>query len=102
MPRVTRSIAEQWLSDPGPQLHFWCNDGRVLRSLDDLDGALREMDDNVFSYHATEEKNDFSSWVGDVFGDDKLARDLGKSANRKQAAKAVSGRIRWLRGKLEG
>jgi len=101
MSRVTRSIAEQRLSDTAPHQHFWCQDGRILKGLADLDGALREMDDDTFNYHASENKNDFGTWVVEVFGDDKLARDLGKSTSRTRAANAVSSRIRWLREKID-
>jgi hypothetical protein len=100
MPRVTRSIAEHRLSETNPAAHFWCHDGRILKGLTDLDGALRAMDDHTFTYHAAGESNDFGKWVEDVFGDDKLARDLGRSASRTQAARAVANRISWLRERL--
>jgi hypothetical protein len=38
--------------------------------------------------------------VRDVFGDDKLAKDLAKAGDRKEAAEIVRNRIAWLKKKL--
>jgi hypothetical protein len=42
--------------------------------------ALAEMSEDTFRYHASREKNDFSSWIRDVIGDETLAGELAKTA----------------------
>jgi hypothetical protein len=59
------------------------------------------MNDDSYRHHVTPLKNDFSTWVRDVFGDDKLANDLTSCTNRAEAAKTVRGRIVWLQKKLK-
>ena len=97
--RVTKAMAQARLADVPQDKRFWCCDGRVLQSLAELEVALREMSDETFRYHSNEEKADFSNWVRDVIGDEKLSRDLRKSATRFEAAKSVAARIAWLKSK---
>jgi len=98
--RITKSVAEYRLGDVTEEKQFWCQDGRVIKSLQELELALREMTEETFRYHSSEAKSDFSSWVRDVIGDEKLSRDLQKSTTCAQAAKSVADRIAWLKGKL--
>jgi len=100
MARVTKSIVEKRLGDVSEEKRFWCQDGRVLKNLQELETALREMEDDTFRHHVSEARNDFSNWVKDVIGDDKLAGDLSRSKTRAQAAKNVADRITWLKSKL--
>ncbi len=74
--RVTKAMAQARLADVPEDKRFWCCDGRVLLNLMELEVALREMSDEAFRYHSNEEKADFSNWVRDVIGDEKLSRDL--------------------------
>ncbi|MBI4304659.1 MAG: hypothetical protein HY665_10040, partial [Chloroflexi bacterium] len=98
--RIAKSTAKGWLANVPEDKVFWCSDGRVLKNLAALEIALREMNDDTFRYHANDSKNDFSKWVKDVIGDEKLSRDLQKSANRAQAAKNVASRIAFLKEKV--
>ncbi len=97
MVRVTRIIARKWLGDVPEEKGFWCQDGRALKNLSELEVALREMGDETFRYHSSERGNDFSNWIRDVIGDDKLAEDLQKKTDRIEAARAVADRIAWLK-----
>jgi hypothetical protein len=101
MVRVTKSVAEKRLGDVPQENQFWCQDGRVLKSLSDLWLALRDMSDGVFRHHVSRTNNDFSNWVRDVVGDVKLSNDLRQSRNQLQAAKSVANRIAWLKSKIE-
>ena len=78
---------------------FFGYDGHVIKNLDELAQYLNRIKEEVFQYHVNTGKNDFSNWVRDVFGDDKLSRDLLKSTSRAQAVKNVTSRIAWLRSK---
>ena len=96
MARILRQNAERLLGDVPAHCVFWCCDGRVFRNMGDLGEALPSMAEETFAYHWNEERCDFSNWVRDVIGDEKLARDLAKSSNPAQAARRVSDRVAFL------
>jgi len=98
---ITKSIAEKRLGDVSQEKQFWCHDGRYLKNLQELEAALEQMAEETFRYHVNETKSDFSNWVRDVIGDEKLSRDLQKSTTRTQTAKKVSERIALLNMKIE-
>ena len=97
---INEEIARKMLGDVPEDKQFYANDGRMLKNLSELSIALAEMSDETFSYHSNATKTDFSNWVKDVIGEEKLAQDLQKSASRVRAAKAVFDRIAWLRTKI--
>lgn len=100
--RVTRPEAERRLRDVPQEQAFWCCDGQVLRNLAELQAALSNMSEVTFAYHSDSNsgRSDFSNWVRDVIGDDKLSRDLLKSKDPAQAARRVGARVAFLRSKL--
>jgi len=97
--RISKEEAYRRLGDVADDKRFWCQDGKVIKKLKGLEEALNNMSDETFHHHSGEERNDFSSWVRDVLGDDKLARDLSKAKSRSQASKAVAQRISFLQNK---
>jgi len=97
---INGDAAARMLGDVPEDKRFYCSDGRVLKNLVELNMALVEMSDDTFAYHSNNEKMDFSNWVKDVIGDEKLARDLGKGVTKVKATKAVNDRIIWLRSKV--
>jgi hypothetical protein len=99
MVKMTRSVAEAMLGDVSEEKRFWSSDGRYLKNLEEMRDALNQMADETFTYHSNENKTDFSNWVKDVIGDEKLARDLVKCTNKMQAAKAIADRVAWLKSK---
>jgi hypothetical protein len=98
--KISADEANRRLKDVPEDKRFWCCDGRVIKNLEELRTAFDAMSDETFRYHATEQKNDFSNWIRDVVGDDKLARDISKAKSRSQASKVVAERISFLRSKL--
>jgi hypothetical protein len=94
--KLEESVARQRLADVPPEKQFWCCDGRVMRNLSELAAALKEINDETFAQHSNESKSDFSNWVREVIGDEKLAKDLKKSKSRSGAVKVVDSRIAWL------
>ena len=100
MATKNEEIARKTLGDVPEDKQFFSSDGKVLKNLSELSIALAEMSDGTFSYHSNATKTDFSNWVKDVIGDEKLALDLQKSASRLKASKAVFDRIAWLRTKI--
>ena len=83
MVRMTKSVSEGRLGDVPLDKQFWCCDGRYLKNLGELEAALEGMTDDTFRCHVKETKSDFSNWVRDVIGDEKLARDLQKRTVRR-------------------
>lgn len=73
---------------------FWTNDGKILKDLNELSNALKNMSDAVFAYHVTKEKNDFAEWVDSVLRDAACAADLRKSKKPGTARTVV---VRHLR-----
>ena len=65
-----------------PQYYFYLSDGRPMKSLLELADALEEMDDNVFSQHVNQHRDDFAKWASDVFLDEDLAIKLGHSKDK--------------------
>ena len=55
---------------------FWLHDGPALYNLRDLKHALDNITEEQFSYHVTEEKNDFANWVRAVLKDDECADEM--------------------------
>jgi hypothetical protein len=97
--RIRKEEAYRRLGDVPDDKRFWCQDGKVIKNLKDLEEALNNMSDETFRHHSGEERNDFSNWIRDVVGDEKLARDLSKAKSRIQASKAIAQRISFLRSK---
>jgi hypothetical protein len=75
---------------------FWCNDGQIFRDMKELMDGFDIMSDVTFTYHLNELKNDFSCWVLDIIGDQKLAQELKTVRNREQAKKKVQQRYMEL------
>lgn len=102
MPKATKSAAKPQpdrLADVPEEKRFYCNDGRIINNMEELVSALKVMSDETFRYHANESKNDFSTWIADVIGDDKLAADLRKVTSREETAKVVAARVAYHQGK---
>ncbi len=100
MIRITRVMAESRLRDVPEGKRFWCFNGKVIGNLRELLTALHSMNEETFHYHVSGGDNGLASWVKDVIGDEKLARDLQGSHTRFQAAKMVADRILWLESKF--
>ncbi|MBI2860361.1 MAG: hypothetical protein HYX91_02490 [Chloroflexi bacterium] len=100
MARILSQDAQRLLGDVPPEKSFWCRDGRAFKNIQELSAALATMSDETFGHHANAGRNDFSNWVKEVIGDEKLARDLAKSTTRTAANKKVMERIIFLTTKL--
>jgi len=97
--KISKEEASRRLGDVPDDKRFWCQDGKVVKNIKELGKALNDTSDDIFHYHAGEGRNDFSNWVRDVVGDNKLANDLSKAKSRIQAGKAVAQRIAFLQNK---
>lgn len=96
---VTKDEARKYLCDAAPEQCFWVNNGPILRNMNGLANALPEISDDTYKHHVNDEKNDFSRWINDVIGDQKLANDLLSSRNKDSALKKVRNRLNSLKNK---
>jgi hypothetical protein len=94
--RISREEARRRLADVPDGKRFWCNDGKIIKSLRELGISLKDMSDGTYHYHRGEGKNDFSKWVREVVGDTELAEELGRAESPEQASRAVAKRISFL------
>jgi hypothetical protein len=97
---MSKEEAQKLLSNVPDHRVFRCCDGRVIRNIRDLGKTLAHMPDDSFRYHANQEKNDFSRWVKETVGDEKLAKNLYQAVDKRQALKELSHRISFLSGRL--
>jgi hypothetical protein len=81
------------LADVADDKRFFCQDGRVIKNLTELVDCLTDMTEEVFLHHVTSEKNDFSNWIRDVLGDERLAGELNYVSTPQEAAEIVKERV---------
>jgi hypothetical protein len=98
--KISKEEAKRRLGDVPDDQRFWCHDGKNIKNLRELRKALIDMSDETFHYHLGEGRNDFSKWIREVVGDEKLAEDLNKTKSRMQASQAVAQRISFLESKI--
>lgn len=96
---ATKEEARRYLCNTSPEQCFWVNNGPILKNLEELANALPEMSNETFHHHVNNEKNDFSNWIRDAIGDEKLANDLLSSKNKDSAFKKVRSRLNSLKKK---
>lgn len=73
-----------------PAQAFWINNGPVVKSIEDLTKAMKEMSDMQFAYHTKRDGNDFAKWIQDCFGDTPCATSLKKAQTRVGAIRILS------------
>ena len=100
MAKTLKEQAQKLLAKVPDEYVFRCQDGRILRDMNELAEALATMTDETFVYHSNVEKKDFSNWVRDIIGDEKLAKDLEKVESRAQAAKQAATRVATITRRL--
>jgi hypothetical protein len=100
MAKMTKEEATRMLAAVPAENVFWCHDGSIFKTIEQLKEGLARMSDETFAFHVTVEKNDFSNWVGTTVKNNKLATDLSKAGNRTLAVKRVEDRVVFLRSRL--
>jgi hypothetical protein len=93
-PKTTQKIKKVPLVVAPEPAQFWLNDGRILPDLVALAESFAAMDDLLYRYHVSTEKNDFADWVESVLCDAECADSLRKATTPKKAHKVVTERLR--------
>ncbi len=65
-----------------PELYFRVHGGGIVKSVPGLHKALINMNNETFSHHCSQHKNDFSTWIKDVFKEKELAKNLEEKHTR--------------------
>jgi hypothetical protein len=86
---MPKKITKKQMVNVEGSMCFWVSNGAVLKNLNDLRDALNNMNDETFTHHVSDEKNDFAKWVEEVLQDSDLAKKLLKSKTTYSMAKAV-------------
>ena len=76
-----------------PELYFRLHGGGIIKSIPGLQKALLEMNNETFSHHRNNQKNDFSNWIKDVFKEPALAKQLEKAHTKIGMALTLA---RWM------
>lgn len=69
---------------PTADEYFVLMSGKAIRSLRELAQDLGEMDDVVFYHHVNDYRNDFVSWVKDIFNELELAEKISNERDKKR------------------
>ncbi len=76
-----------------PELYFKLRGGGMIRNIPGLHKALLNMNDEIFTHHCNTHKNDFSTWVKEVFKEPALAKNLEQKHTKLGMALELA---RWL------
>ncbi|PIU14443.1 hypothetical protein COT20_02670 [bacterium (Candidatus Gribaldobacteria) CG08_land_8_20_14_0_20_39_15] len=90
---IKKSAKKSTYVNVPPEKSFWFCDGQVAKNLKELAVILEKMPQNVFEHHANNNKNDFSRWIADVFGDVALAKGIQKINSSKVMAKKIKAKL---------
>lgn len=66
---------------PGEHYFVLCN-GQTIKSIKELADTLESVEDSVFFHHVNAERNDFATWVKDIFSEEALANELSGVADK--------------------
>ena len=82
-------ISSNILKEAPQEMEFYLSDGRRLKSIFELVDALEHMTEDMFREHVNEMKNDFSSWMKDVFSEPHVAKEMKKIQDRIETQKVL-------------
>ncbi len=97
---VSAKEAEHILRRIKDESAFRLHMGTNIRSLREMAEALDIMADKTYNHHVSDAKNDFSTWVKDVVGDEDLAKGIRHLRNKSVMARKVNSRIEELQNKM--
>lgn len=82
-------VKRQLTGEAPEEKHFIVSDGKKLKNVKELIDELELMNDETFSFHANEYKNDFANWLRDVFSHEHFAKEMEKVGSRLDAQRAL-------------
>lgn len=67
-----------------PKYYFHLRDGQIIKNPSELEIMLDRISAEVFNFHVTAAKNDFSVWIDSVFHDGKLAEKIRYAKTKEE------------------
>ncbi|MEM4253943.1 MAG: transketolase C-terminal domain-containing protein [Candidatus Woesearchaeota archaeon] len=86
--------AGRLLSEIAPEQYFRLWGGEIIKTVPELEEALKKMPQETFHHHVNKNRNDFSQWIQDCFGDKILAEELKKRNNKEAMAEIIKKRLK--------
>ena len=80
-PAVVKRI--RILGSVKPEVAFYLIDGRRLDTLLHVVDALETMSEDIFRHHVNDMRNDFATWINDVYNEKELADMLKNCFDRR-------------------
>lgn len=93
-----KDFAKKILADVPEGKEFFLhhnNHRRYLKNILDLKAELELMNAEEYASHVSETKNDFSIWVNDAVGDEKLAHDIVSASTKEEMIVLIKSRIEF-------
>jgi hypothetical protein len=91
------AAGQRLLQDVKPEFYFHVKSGQVVHSAQELERVVRVMGDSDFCHHVNDNKNDFSRWINDVYGDYVLAHLLDLQKDKNYVAQTLQKALRKAR-----
>jgi hypothetical protein len=85
--------AKKYLSDVDKKHRFLLKRGHEISNLEELYDELKNISDEEFSHHITNDKNDFANWVEDCIGDKHLSDLLREVKEKEKTIDLVKSRV---------
>jgi len=74
---------------PSTQQYFYLNNGKKLKNIAELMESLKDMSQDLFSFHVNKQNNDFANWIRDIFGAKELARRISRARYPSSMLKSI-------------
>lgn len=80
----TELITANTIKRDAPETSYFvlCN-GKPVKNIKELADVMEELEDQIFNHHVTPDKNDFATWIKDIFKDIELAEKLAGLKDKK-------------------
>jgi len=82
LPEVTAKVPAIRKDAPETSYFILCN-GKPVKNIKELADVMEELEDAVFNHHVNNDKNDFATWIKDVFKDIALAEKITGAKDKK-------------------
>ncbi|MEM2131098.1 MAG: DUF5752 family protein [Candidatus Woesearchaeota archaeon] len=77
------------IKDARPEHYFILVTGVPLKNIKELALALETMDEWVFNHHVNHHRNDFATWIKDIFNEEALAEELKEIKNIQETERKL-------------
>jgi hypothetical protein len=88
------------MSDVRDEHKFYSVDGKVLKNIHDLVALLDTIQDEHFSHHVTETRNDFALWIENCIGDLDLALKIKDAPDSSTIKNLIKERLEVVENAL--